>query len=103
MFAKTDSVIADVIKYLRKVGAQLENDVNLAGFLVVDIERNKDGSMLMTQTSLIDRTLLAMNLGNGNAKITPASERSLPKDAEGEPCNETFSYPNFLGILLYLQ
>lgn len=44
-----------------------------------------------------------MNLENCNAKYTPLSEGTLPKDTEGAPCNEAFNYPSVLEMLLYVH
>ena len=52
----------DVVKYLRKIVAQLEKEASVAGFLGFIIEINKYGSMDMTQTGLIDRILFDIDL-----------------------------------------
>ena len=57
----------------------------------------------MTQTGLIDRIITTMGLENANPKETPAKHGTLPKDAQGEDCNEDFNYASVVGMLLYLE
>ena len=104
MFAKDNDIITKVIADLRKQGAQLEKEEDVAGFLGVSIDRDDTvGSITMTQTGLIDRIITAMGLDDANIKDTPAVKATLPKDLEGEECNEGFNYASVLGMLLYLQ
>ena len=44
-----------------------------------------------------------MGLENANPKETPAKHGTLPKDAQGEDCNEDFNYASVVGMLLYLE
>ena len=57
----------------------------------------------MTQTGLIDRCITAMVLDDSNVKETPAIRGTLPKDIDGEDCNEGFNYASVLGMPLGLQ
>ena len=77
----------------------VEDDV--AGFLGVKIERTKD-SIVLTQVGLIERIITAMGLENAKKVRTPATDQRLPKDENGEPCNETFNYASVVGMLMYL-
>ena len=43
-----------------------------------------------------------MGLENAKKAKTPATEQRLPKDENGEPCNETFNYASVVGMLMYL-
>jgi hypothetical protein len=78
----------------------VEDDV--AGFLGVEIDRKQDGSIELLQTGLIDRIIVAMGLESANHKRTPAIIGALGKDADGEQCNESFSYASVVGMLMYL-
>ena len=92
MFAKDDNIINTVITNLRSQGAQLEKEEDVAGFLGVKIDRDEDaGIITMTQTGLIDRSITMLGLDDCNAKDTPATHGTLPKDADGEECNEGFN------------
>ena len=68
----------------------------------MQIERNSDGTIELTQTGLIERIICAMGLEDANTKRTPAVVGALPKDADGAECNETFSYASVVGMLMYL-
>jgi hypothetical protein len=102
--APNGSDITTMIERLRdecQMELSVENDV--AGFLGVNIERKEDGSIELTQTGLIDRIIAAMGLEGANGKRTPAVVGSLGKDEDGAPCNEAFSYPSVVGMLMYLS
>ena len=104
IFARSNEIINKMIKDLRSEGAQLEKEEDVAGFLGVKIDRNDElGTITMTQTGLIDRIITAMGLDDANCKETPATCSTLPKDKDGEECNEDFNYASVLGMLLYLQ
>ena len=61
----------------------------MAGFLGINISRNKDNNSLsMTQTELIERILAVMNMEDYNLKYTSAEKDLLRKDEDGDPCYE---------------
>ena len=73
---------------------------SVAGFLGVHLHRNEEtGAIHMTQVSLIDRILAALDLEDCNPNATPAPTDPLPKDAEGDTFNGTYNYPSVLGML----
>ena len=87
------------MKQLRR-SKVVEDDV--ASFLGVLIKRGDDGSVELTQTGLIQRTIAAMGLENCNNKYTPAVKEALGQDPRGSPFSNEFSYPSIVGMLQYL-
>ena len=68
----------------------------MAGFLGIDISRDANNNTLsMTQTGLIKRILIAMDMEDCNLKYTPA-------DVDGDPCIESWDYRSIVGMMLYL-
>jgi hypothetical protein len=57
----------------------------------------------MTQTGLIDRIITALGLDeNSNGLSTPAPEKPLPKDSEGDRHDLGFNYASVVGMAMYL-
>ena len=102
-FAKDTKTIELILTELRKEGATLNLEDNVAGFLGVDISRTDKGTIEMTQTGLIDRIISTLGLTDANSKESPAALGTLPKDGKGETCNGTFNYASVIGMLLYLS
>ena len=103
IFAKSQDVIDELVSNLRKAGATLNVEDNVAGFLGVDITRNDDNSITMTQTGLIERIIEALGLSDANIKDTPAALGTLPKNEDGGLYNGTFNYASVIGMSLYLS
>ena len=81
----------------------LKREDDIAGFLRILLERNKDGSITLLQTGLIKRILEVMDLGDCNPKYTPAESKLLRKDIDGDPPSETWSYASVVGMVMYLS
>jgi hypothetical protein len=80
-----------------------EDDDMLAGFLGVAIATNEHGSKTLTQTGLIDRILLVMNLTETSGKDTPAANGTLGRDVGGEGRQKSWNYRSVFGMMLYLS
>ena len=92
--------------FFEKVGVDLEQESDAAGFLGVRLERDPDTGLLeMKQTGLIDRILetLGLNVGLVNGKAMPAEHAPLTKDEDGPPASGSFNYTSVVGMLLYLS
>ena len=77
----------------------LEIEDAVAGFLVIDIQRDPvTKEVTLTQTGLIDRIIEALGVNDLPGVDTPADE-VLGKDELGEPAKCTFSYANVIGML----
>ena len=72
-----------------KYGFLLEREEDMASFLGLKIDRDKEkGTIASTQTGLIDRIVDAAGMAGLNLKYTPAEKDPLYKDLDGEPCCE---------------
>ncbi|EJK58187.1 hypothetical protein THAOC_21711, partial [Thalassiosira oceanica] len=87
----------------------LTDEGNIDKFLGIDIKNHNDGSFEMSQPHLIDRTLkyviesASFPNAHVNAKLTPAAEKVLNKDADGLPRKNDWKYRTAVGMLTYLQ
>jgi hypothetical protein len=91
---------------LRKLGVDLEQEDNAAGFLGVTLNCDVSYGLLeMKQTGLIQRVITALGLDDGYAKgkHTPEESKPLVKDADGEGAHGGFSYSSVVWMLLYLS
>ena len=81
----------------------LEREENMAGCLDINITRDeKNNSLTMTQTGLIKRILIAIDMKDCNHEYTPADKYPLRKDVSGAPCCENWNYRSIVGMMLYL-
>ena len=84
---------------------QLQMDFDHLGdlptYLGVQITRQDDGSMVLTQPHLTKSIIAALGLTDSCPKQTPAT-RTLGKDTHKPPLNESFNYRSVVGMLLYL-
>jgi hypothetical protein len=94
-FAQNDEDINEAIKGLMNAGMELEVEDNVASFLGVHINRQKDGSMHLTQTGLIHRLIKALHIGDLPAKQMPTKYRCLGANKLGDLPQGTYSYPSF--------
>ena len=74
----------------------------MAWFLGIQIDRTTKGTVVLTQTGLIDRILVLIELEDCNIKHPPADKLPLGKDLEGDPCREQWEYRSVVGMMLYL-
>ena len=81
----------------------LEREKDMADFLGINISRDeKNNSLTMTQTEMIERILAAIDMTDCNHKYTPADKDPLCKDITGAPCCEDWDYRSIVGMMLYL-
>ena len=105
-WSKDVPLINGVAMQLRKLGVDLEQEDDAAGFLGVTLDRDGPSGLIeMKQTGLIKRVIEALGLDDGYAKgkHTPAESKPLVKDADGEGAHGGFSYSSVVGMLLYLS
>ena len=106
LYAPKEEYIDSLLNKL-KVDCELDLNVedNVAGFLGVLVKRHEDGTLELTQSGLIDRILKTLGLdpSASTATRTPTEGRALGSHADGEPCQEPFSYPSVIGMLMYLS
>lgn len=92
-------------KLINEVGKTMELTIesqDVSAFLGIQFTR-KGNTIEMKQLGLIDKILEATEMQNCNSCHTPAEPKTLGKDLEGNPFNESWSYPSVVGMLLYLS
>jgi hypothetical protein len=88
---------------LQKLGVDLEQEDDAAGFFGVTLDCNTSTGLLeMMQTGLIKRVIEALGLDDGysKGKHTPSEAKPLVKDPDGEEAHGGFSYSSVAGMLL---
>jgi hypothetical protein len=111
-FAQNDATIMDVINSLKNPQPTKENPTpqrfmlnvedSVAGFLGIHMAAKTTGTIELTQKGLIDRVITVTGLSESLDKQTPADTKPLGKDDNGPPCEEKWSYPSLVGMLMYL-
>ena len=75
----------------------------MAGFLVLQIQRNTDnGTFALTHAGLIDKILDVMGMEESNIKYAPADKVPLHNDLDGAPFCDDWYYCSIVGMFLYL-
>ena len=100
--SKVEQAIADI----QKAGLDITNKGDIQDFLGVNINRNKDGSIHLTQLHLIDQVLEDLGMTNENVKekeIPAASSKLLSRHSDSEPFDKSFDYRSVIGKLNYLE
>ncbi len=97
--------IDEVIQKLQDKNMDLEEEEDVAGFLGVHIKRNEsNGTIMLTQSGLINHIVDTLNLHSQPWKLTPESAADpLVMDADGNPPDSTYSYASVVSMLQYLQ
>eukprot|EP00957_Ditylum_brightwellii_P035887 2719681-Ditylum_brightwellii.AAC.1 len=80
----------------------VENDAS--GFLGVPINIDeKNQTIMLTQSGLIDRILEALGLEDATLVEISSKDEPLGKDLQGEEGNATFNSLNMIRMMLYLS
>jgi hypothetical protein len=102
--ASKDSAAIQTVLTSLKSEFTLTEEGELATFLGISVDRNRnDKSFTLTQTGLIDRIIAATGMTDCRGNRTPATQKPLVKDLDGEPMDETWNYRSVVGMLLYLS
>ena len=101
-FSKDNEQLEKEVQDIKDAELDLNAEDDVAGFLGVLLTRNEDGTILLTQTGLIQRILDAMGLENCNSTRIPAQQAALPLDKEGENLTEPYNYASIVGMMRYL-
>jgi len=104
LYAKDIKDIEEVLQRLTdEEHMELEAETEVAGFLGVLLERDdKEGTVTLTQTGLIDRILEALQCEHLPPKDTPADD-VLGKDIDGDPPDCAFNYASVIGMMWYVE
>ena len=85
----------DIMKQIRDVGLKITSEGGIEDFLGINVDKQEDGSYLLTQTRLIDSILddLGLNKKNVATKMTPtASSKILSKHPESAKFDGHFHF-----------
>jgi hypothetical protein len=98
-----DEKIQNFIAELRNLSFDLDIEADYAGYLGVNIIAQPDGTLLISQTGLIERILVDLGLANSmSTKATPAAEILGPFKAS-PPFEDSFNYRSVIGKILYVS
>jgi hypothetical protein len=75
---------------------------NLPGYLGVQIDPVDNDTLHLSQTGLIDRIILALNLDEDSTKRYTPATATLGADKDGPPPTCEFNYRSVVGMLMYL-
>ena len=93
-----------MMEKLKEEDLDLHAEDDFAGFLGVNITRQDNGNILLTQPGLIKRILLALNLDpeHTNRAFTPSKMQAFGTDTNGKHFQEDYNYASVVGMLMYL-
>ena len=66
------------------------------------IEKCANDTFKLSQTGLIEKVIKTSGMIDCNTAVTPSSTNPLGTDKSGEPCNESWEYPEIVGMLMFL-
>jgi hypothetical protein len=97
-------VALEIVKAIRKAGLILDvesDSGSIANYLRIQIQEEADGTLLLTQSGLMDRILEAMDLKNPNPKDTPATE-AVGANKQSPSFDGKYNYGSVIGMMMYL-
>ena len=107
VFGPTNDSIEQVVTDLRASSRQftVDDQGDVGDFLGIQVQKQEDGSILLTQPQLIDSIIKDLHLQSGsNRKKTPSVTTSLlHKDTDGPEMTPDFHYRSVIGKLNFLE
>ena len=107
VFSPNDKAIDEVIIDLRNSTQNftIDDQGDVGDFLGIQIQKQDDGSIVLTQPHLIDSIIQDLHLQRGsNPKSTPSiTTKLLHKDADGTEMTPDFHYHSVIGKLYFLE
>ena len=102
-FSSDDALIDKHISALQSLQFELTDEGDVDTFLGVKITNNADGSITMTQPSMIEQVLSVLGLSNDSkCHKTPATSPPLHAHSDGAERTEKWNYRSVIGMLIYL-
>jgi transposase InsO family protein len=101
-----ETEINQIIKEMKQAKLDITVEGGLEDFLGINIDRQKDGTINLTQPHLIDQILKDLRLEDENVttKDTPASSsKILRRHTDSAPFDGSFNYRSVIGKLNYLE
>ena len=107
IFAPSDKAIDQVVKDLRDYSRRftVDDQGDVGDFLGIQVQKQDDGSILLTQPQLIASIIQYLHLqASSNSKKTPSTTTSLlHKDSDGPEMTPDFHYRSVIGKLNFLE
>ena len=107
VFGPSDQSIDQVVQDLRACSRQftVDDQGNVGDFLGIQVQKQDDGSILLTQPQLIDSIIKDLHLqSSSNGKKTPSvTTNQLHKDTDGPEMMPDFHYRSIIGKLNFLE
>ncbi|KAI2513951.1 hypothetical protein MHU86_335 [Fragilaria crotonensis] len=99
-----ESDLNKLLDGLERRGLQFTKEGTFTDFLGIKFVKDAtNNTVTLTQKGLIQRIIDATGMADCNPNWTPAIQLPLGIDPDGEPYNESWSYPSIVGMLLYLS
>jgi Reverse transcriptase (RNA-dependent DNA polymerase). len=98
--------IDKVVKMIQDTGLNITIEGDLQDFLGINIQRENDGSINLTQPHLIDQILKDLQLTDDNVKLKDVPVRSseiLTSGLNTKEFDKSFNYRSLIGKLNYLE
>ena len=103
-FGSHDDTLTLIIKQLKDVGLNVEDQGHPADYVGVNIKRSHDGTYKFTQRALIDAIIDDVNIGNSYTKPVPAKvSLQLHAFHDSPKFERNFNYHSAVGKLNYLS
>ena len=101
-FSRNQQDIDTAIDALKTQGMELNKEDDAAGFLGVQMTKQSNGHIILTQPGLINHVVEAVGVTSCNPKSTPSPRKALGRDLNGPPFDADFNYASVVGMMLYL-
>jgi hypothetical protein len=104
LLTKDPAVALELVEAMRNAGLILDIESgsgSIANYLGIQIQEEDDGTLLLTQSGLINRILEAMDLNNANPKDTPATE-AVRANKQSPSFDGKYNYRSIIGMMMYL-
>ena len=98
--------INEIINEIKDAKLDITKEGDIQDFLGINIERNKNGTIKLSQPHLIDQILKDLKLDGDNVKskeIPCMTSRILSSGKNSEPFDNSFHYRSLIGKLNYLE
>lgn len=99
----TKQHVDQFVQRLRDRGLTLTQEQSFSEFLGIKFTNHEDGSIEMTQSGLIQKTLEAAGMSDCNPNSIPATQNALGANKDGPPFKEKWNPRAIVGMLLYLS
>jgi len=99
-----DSDLEKLLQNLTKRGLEFTKEGTFTDFLGIKFTKDpKNNTVTLTQRGLIQKIIATTGMSDCNPNWTPATQTALGIDPDGEPMQESWSYPSVVGMMLYLS